>query len=342
MAPKVFVHTLGDLDNVYALLNNRGTNLDAAQISSVEGQLQRQLNTQASQEWSYQVVSHSFQGFNGTSVLKGGDIGKSFPPEDPKTKAYIQGKLGSSIPTFVRPLDLLSEHVSKNPDDHHFVVISFGRNDLRENPGQPLELLLKISQIQAHYSAILNQIQSLPTPIKPILVFQYLTNPHQDPLYRDLAYLASRATAVYLAYLGAISFISLLTYANKISLTAGFYSLLLTVFAFVLTDQIVPLRMSYKIVQCQRPRVALMKVLMENLYRPLLRRAQIQNIPVVDLTHTFNPYQHELYASGTEPSITGGARIAKAICRVLQDEGQLPHIYTDKSSSPYIPSKWKV
>lgn len=342
MSLTVFVHTLGDMDNLYALLNPQGTNLEEASRNSVERQLQTQLKAQAEWGYTYKVVSHAFQGFTCTSVLKGGFVGKQLPLKDPKTDAYVKEKLENLSSTFVKPLELLHQHAYANPADHHFVVISVGRHDLRENLENPIEWLSRTPQIQRNCLAILDKIKSWSIDVKPIFVLPYLTHLQHDRLCHHLDILARRAALVYLSCMGTLGFLGILILTKKISASWGLTGLLITALVLGITDQVVPLRTVYKILQCQRPGIALMKVMMENLYRPLLMRAQREGIPIVDLTNTFNPHQIGLYAAGIEPSKEGGALIAKVICQVLQDRGRLPHLYTDMGSSEYIPSKWKI
>ena len=78
---------------------------------------------------------------------------------------------------FVKPLEKLQEQIQKNSKAYHYVVLSVGGNDFRENLLNPIKLIKEIPSIQKRYLKIVKTIKNLNgRDIKPILMFQYRTD----------------------------------------------------------------------------------------------------------------------------------------------------------------------
>lgn len=71
---------------------------------------------------------------------------------------------------------------------------------------------------------------------------------------------------------------------------------------------------------------------MEKFYKPMLKRANITNLPILDLPNSFNPYK-AMYISGIEPSKEGGELIAQGLCNIIKGNQQPGHDY--RSSKIY-------
>lgn len=323
----IYVHTLGDstLDNLYWLLNGYGTNSEQAKAASVEGQLQSKLGH------SYKVVSHAYDGFTTTNVLFGGIIGSVFPAQKgPKFDAYIERKTSESATREVRPLGKLAEEISKNPDAIHYVVISVGGNDFRENLRNPVRLLEDVPQIQQRYQVILEQVQSMGNNIRPILMFQYRTDARNDP-YRIYTVLGSAAGVAALVNTLCIATIAIFSYklaAQKTSIFSRSTFILIAAAIFVGISRTIPLKVTKGMLLGQKPGITMIGALMEKFYQPMLERAKRDHLPILDLPNSFNPYQ-PFYISGIEPSEKGGGLIARGLSHIIQQ-----HDYT--SSKIYL------
>ena len=61
----------------------------------------------------------------------------------------------------------------------------------------------------------------------------------------------------------------------------------------------------------------MMNILMENIYPKIFEIARINNIPIIDLTNTFDYTDSSLYENQIEPSYKGGQLISKLISYVI-------------------------
>lgn len=173
----IYVHTLGDssLDNIYWMLNDDGKNVEEAKKHSVEGQLQEALGT------NYKVESHAFDGFTTTSLLKGDKVGQVLPAKQKSKKdAYLKGKNITAKTAKVDPLKELKKSVEANPKSTHFVIISVGGNDFREQLSSPMGFLGELPKIQERYLQILDQVKKLGKEIRPVIMLQYQLDANND------------------------------------------------------------------------------------------------------------------------------------------------------------------
>lgn len=343
----IYVHTLGDstLDNLYWLLNGYGTHSEQAKAASVEGQLQAKLGH------LYKVVSHAYDGFTTSNVLFGGIVGSIFPAQSgPKFEAYIKEKISESASREVRPLGKLAEEISKNPDAIHYVVISVGGNDFRENLRNPVRLLEDVPQIQQRYQVILEQVQSMGNNIRPILMFQYRTDARNDPyrIYTVLGSAAGVAALVNALCIATIAIFSFKLAAQKTNIFSRSAFILIAAAIFVGTSRTIPLKVTKGMLLGQKPGITMIGALMEKFYKPMLKRANIANLPILDLPNSFNPYE-AMYISGIEPSKEGGELIAQGLCNIIKGNQHPGHDYT--SSKIYscngqvtnnLTDKWQV
>ena len=122
----IHVHTLGDstLDNWW--WTKKAT-------TSVEGQLKQQLGV------NYGVESHAYDGFTTKSILLGDYVGRVLgitPHAYPGLQTIYLENRGinpQSDSYFVNPFDQLRASVAKNPDDHHYVILSVGETISEKN-----------------------------------------------------------------------------------------------------------------------------------------------------------------------------------------------------------------
>jgi hypothetical protein len=316
---KIYVHTLGDstLDNLYWLLNREGSNIEEAKEYSVEGQLQAKLGDH------YRVVSHSYDGFTTESVLlTGGIVGGVLPVVGNKFQGYLNEKSDQpdNWEAAVFPLEKLSDEISTSPDAIHYVVISLGGNDFRANLINPLRLLGDVSTIQKRYFDILDKVQKLGSNVRPILMFQYRTDARKDPyrVYTMMGIAGGFLTAVNLLFIGMFDVVTFLMAMDSISISLGVVLILFSGIVAIVSSFFGSFRVAKGILKRQNCGMTMLGVLMEMFYRPILKRAQADNLPVLDLPNSFNPYE-ALYISGIEPNREGGKLIAEGLCHIIRE-----------------------
>ena len=121
------VHLLGDstLDNVYWVDNNNN--------KAVVGQLKQELGP------DYTVYNHAYDGFTTRSVLEGDKVGLVLGTG---AISYANAR-GRARYSHVKPLEELKEKLTIT--GHHYVLISVGGNDFRENLAKPHRLISRNS-----------------------------------------------------------------------------------------------------------------------------------------------------------------------------------------------------
>jgi hypothetical protein len=340
------LHTLGDstLDNLFWTLEDCNFNVKNAKQDSVEGILQEHLKVD-----QYEVVSHAYDGFTTTSVLKGDQIGAVLP--NGRAKAlYMREKAFQS--RFAYPLTELQQKVSETPDAPHYVVMSVGGNDFRENLLKPWHLLKDIPQIQKRYLQILEKIKGLEGKnIQPILMLQYRTDANDDPywIYPVFRAIGSVAVIVHLTCLALLT-APIWILAGKISALVGGLAFLSGAIGLYLSRKIVPLSVTKDVFLGKSLSMATLAALMQSFYQPILEYAKKERIPILDLPNTFNPY-HKLYDCGIEPNKEGGKLIAEGIYHILKhhDFAGESALYSKSGQSPTYtraantnPSSWQV
>lgn len=339
-----YVHTLGDstLDNLYWLTERY--NMQQAKSKSVEGLIKKKLGS------SHQVESHAYDGFTTSTVLNGGEIGAVLRGAS-NLNAYIAEKASSFTNKQVRPLDKLSKEINKNPDATHYVVISVGGNDFRENLGNPIRLLGDVSKVQERYLSILDKVKNMNPNVKPVLMFLYRTDAVNDcyGIYTILKVAAGLVAIVQGVCMAVIAAAGVGFAAHKInSFSVG---VLVSAAAIILAASsfIVPFKITKGILFRQDTGMTLLGALMEKFYKPILERAKKDNLPILDLPNSFNPYDSSLYISGIEPSEKGGRLIADGISRIIKtNDDHVGHdyksgkIYTCDGKESEIPDDWHV
>jgi lysophospholipase L1-like esterase len=337
----MYVHTLGDstLDNLKWELDKPGTNLAQAKRNCVEGQLEKALNAQG----RYTVISHAYDGFTTSSLLHGDTVGAVLP-ESASTTTYLQEK-APGVSKIVYPLLKLQKAIDLHPDAVHYVVLSVGGNDFRENLGAPWRLLPSIPSVQQRYVEIVEKIKNLKGKnIRPILMFQYRTDANNDlyGVYTILGTIGKVASAAKLLSIAAIGAFL----AGTISKVKAALGVLLGLAA----HQVAPGPVSKTVLQGENTGVAMIGSLMETFYQPMLERARVDKIPILDLPNTFNPYAR-LYTSGIEPNKAGAALIAEGLAHIIttHDYTQGSRLYAKTAQdSAYTATKitkqteWKV
>jgi hypothetical protein len=336
-----YVHTLGDstLDNLYWMLNSKGSNETQANNDSVEGQLQKRLNTESLS--TYQVVSHAYDGFTTSSVLEGDDVGRvlsirsGVSPIMGNKKAYLKGKSIdlTSKKYHVHPLNDLKAFVEKNPTATHYVVISVGGNDFRERLSNPIAMLREIPHIHERYLQILKEIKTLKDrDVRPILMLQYRLNVHDDRyyIYTILKVIGLFFSALHSLGLLGIGFSAAALVAKKIQQRIGLVFLIISSAVLALSHRIIPLKVTKGVLMGQQVSMAALGGLMETFYRPLLAQAKAEGIPILDLPNTFNPNDSSLYIAQIEPSQEGSKLIAEGIDNIIKR-----HDFTNSRSVMY-------
>lgn len=305
-----FIHTLGDstLDNYFWMLNS---DRERAERLCVEGQLRQR---------GHRVVSHAYDGFTTSSILNGDRVGRVLPPNSSMLDAYMRKK-ATSKDGVIHPLEELRRAITQRPKDSHYVVISVGGNDFRENLSNPCRLLGNISQIQDRYLHILKQIGELQQiyDVKPILVFQYRTDASNDrySIYKVLGLVGAVAVAVHLACLAALT-APFWAISGILSPLSGGVIGCVGIVGLYMSRKIVPLSVTKHVLLGRRISMAMIGGLMESFYRPILRQAEVDQMPILDLPNTFNPYDESLYTCGIEPSEKGGELIAEGIDHIVR------------------------
>lgn len=347
------VHTLGDstLDNLFWMLQTN--DLETAKASSVEGQLQTRLtNAQGSCTWK--INSLAYDGFTTTSLLDGAPIGAVLPNTAEKP-LYIQEKNQHEIPNAF-PVRELENRVIDQKDKTHYVVLSVGGNDFRENLSTPppWRLLTEISNVQKRYLEIVQRIISLKDlgyDVRPILMFQYRTDANTDPyliypIFQAMGTIALAVHTVCLALLTAPLWIA----AAKISLFTGIVALSAGALGLYFSHKVIPLSVTKDVLLGRKVSQAVFAALIHTFYKPILEQAQKNQLPILDLPNTFDPYK-KLYTSGIEPNVQGGDLIAEGIGHIIasHDFNGPSKLYSKPaSSSSYIektnedPSSWQV
>lgn len=305
-----FIHTLGDstLDNIYWTMQT-SANTPEAYAKSVEGALQARVNN-----IGYQVISHAFDGFTTKSVLQGDRIGRVLP-EGTEKIAYLAHKNRLSLD--VKPLEELERHIADNPDVPHYVVLSVGGNDFRENLGNPCSLVRDIPEIQGRYLAILDRIKGLNNRnVHPILMLQYRTDVNNDPyqIYPLMAKIGIVATVAH--------FVALAMLSAPFWEIAGAISVGASVCLFIAGGAVMYYAGKVGWPQCtldtQKIALTTLGSLMESFYQPILQYAYDNELPVLDLANTFNPNK-QLYTSGIEPNEQGSELIAEGIEHIVKN-----------------------
>jgi hypothetical protein len=331
-----YVHTLGDstLDNIYWMLNADGRNADDAKDLSVEGQLQKKLDENGK---DYEVISHAYDGFTTSSVLDGDHVGRVLGISERYSpskmgKSYLANRgIGIDDSYFVHPLDDLKNSVLNNPDAIHYVVISVGGNDFREHLHNPIKMLKDIPQINQRYLRILEKVRALGNNnIRPILMFQYRVDAKNEApyyIYTLMKVIGTVAAVVHTLCIAVITAAALSLLAGKIRLYSALIFSAIGIVGLVLSTRIIPLKVTKNVLCGQEIGMAALGGLMERFYRPILDQAKKDNLPILDLPNTFNPYK-DLYLSAIEPGEKGSELIVEGINHIIKN-----HDYSDDSKS---------
>jgi len=305
-----YVHTLGDstIDNLFWMLQTK--NLNEAKQCSVEGQLRQK---------GHNVVSHAYDGFTTHSVL-GTDRISYVLPRCPAKREYVKEKAPTGRLS-VSPLENLKQKISETPDATHYVVISVGGNDFRVNLLNPFRLIGDIPQIQKRHQEIVDRVQSLGgRNIKPILMLQYRIDANNDRpyfIYTIFGILGAVAVAVHLTCIATLVGAPYLFLAGKISIEAAGLFASLGALGLYGSQKIVPLSVTKNVLLWNKFSISMLNGMLERFYQPLLKKAKEENIPILDLSNTFNPYK-PLYMSGIEPNEAGGKLIAEGIDHIIR------------------------
>lgn len=304
----VHVSLLGDstIDNVYWLRRSRGD-------VTVEEHLSQELGS------GYKVKNLAYDGFTTTSVLEGDQVGKVLGCNpaylrtrgiDPNTTSY-----------FVHPLNELKKHVEAHPDETHYVVLSVAGNDFRENLLKPHRLLLDIPKILQRYMRIVDEIKLLKgKDIRPILMFQYRLDAKTDYpyyIYTVMKVIGFIGLGLKAASLACAAVGLTFTLMKRVNIVWGVAATLFGGLNYLLQNKLFPVSIWDVTFKGQRLGMATLGALMEHVYKPILVRARKENIPILDLPNTFNPYKN-LYTSQIEPNNEGGKLIAEGLAHIIK------------------------
>lgn len=343
------VYTLGDstLDNLYWLINDDASNLEEAKESSAEGQLQEKL------KGTHNVISLAYDGFTTKDVLGENTkrIGVVLPKHHQKFYSYLDVKKYEGS-TYVKPLEALQKSLPDQGD--HYVAISVGGNDFRENLTRPFRLIGDIPKVQGRYLEIVDKVKGLSTKdrnVYPILMLQYRTDAKNDPymIYTLFGIVGAVAFAINLLAVGLIlTPLAFIAVGGTALIITSVVCPIIGILGLYLTNKIVPLSVSLDMLTFKKPSHSLFGAMLKKLYAPILREARKSKIPVLDLPNTFNPNK-DLYDSGIEPNVEGGKLIAEGLAHIVKEhsfEGEsLLYAKTDgddKYRATPNTSKWSV
>ncbi|MBS0629131.1 MAG: SGNH/GDSL hydrolase family protein [Verrucomicrobia bacterium] len=300
------IKTLGDssIDNLYWMI--KLGDLNSAKRKCVEGQLR---------QMGHIVSSHAYDGFTTRSVLGGDSIGAVLPTNHPAFQSYMKEKAPKQRAVY--PLADLQDKISQEPKTTHHVVISVGGNDFRVNLQRPWRLINDIPKIQERYCQIVKNVKSLNGRVKPILVFQYLTDANQDyyGIYTIFGILGILAVTIHLSCIALLT-APIWALAGSISTVSATITTSIGAIGLYGSHRIIPLSVTQKVLMGNKFSLSLITEMMQRFYQPVLELAQKEGIPILDLPNTFNPYE-PLYDSGIEPNEAGGQLIAKGIDHIV-------------------------
>jgi len=338
----IHVHTIGDstLDNLYWRLIEK-PNLKEAKTTSVEGRLQTILGC------FFKVISHAFDGFTTRAILNGANIGAVLPRDRRAYPSYMAKK--ASKKHFIKPLEELQKEVSKAPNACLYVVLSIGGNDFRENLLNPIRLVKDIFSIQKRYLQIVEKIKNLNgRDIRPILMLQYRTDAKND-LYKIYTVLKIIGIGALIMQIGCFALLTTptLVIAGKVSVLVGGLGFAVGTLGLYFNTNLFPLAALKDILTGKKISMLCFGFLLQSFYRPILQQAKKDNIPILDLPNTFNPYE-DLYDHGIEPGKKGAELIAEGISHIVKNHyySQGSKLYYKKESEYKAvtnqPSNWNV
>ena len=358
-----FVHTLGDstLDTLFWELlpysaedwpaNATPEEIKAtAKENSVEGRLQTILGP------GYEEVSHAYDGFDTHGVLEGDIVGRVLP-STLGLPLYLEMKADGEEQKMVYPLKEFKASVNKHPKATHYVVISVGGNDFRNPILAILTILKGVWNVRKRYLKIVDEVYLKDRDIRPILMFQYC--PEADfPTYSLLNIVAKIAVAINILSITTISISLIANYMGKIRLRTDVISILFSGTILAISTMIVPLKVVKSVLSRKDVGIQLLGSLMEWFYKPILEDAKKRNIPILDITNTFDPFHDQkisenedrMYVCQIEPGPKGSELIAEGIDHIVKnhDYTQPSLIYSKKpdeaeyASIENEPAKWRV
>lgn len=296
------IHLVGDstLDNLIWV---------SKPADSVEGKLKALGGTQ--------VINHAYDGFTTEDVLEGGSVGAVLIGIK-GLEAYMSER-GATLGDQVYPLQTLEEKITASPDETHYVVLSVGGNDFRVRLGNPFALLKEIPKVQERYLEILDKIQAIKGKnIRPVLMLQYRTDANEDHylVYTVMKVLGVLTIATHVAALTALS-MPLWLLARKVTTFVAATCFFAGAIALYFIQKVIPLSMTKDIVMGKKIGMVVFDQLLSVFYQPMLERAKEKNLPVLDLSNTFDPNK-KLYTSGIEPNAKGGELIAEGIHHIVK------------------------
>ncbi|MDP1879825.1 MAG: hypothetical protein Q8K60_02655 [Parachlamydiaceae bacterium] len=367
--PANFVHLIGDstLDNIWHHQKNKGSrenpdfDINDAKIASVEGKLHQAFKQNNSKN-KYKIINHAYDGFTTTSVLNGDYVGRVFfgihwtelasRKDNHKFIAYQSDKKNiKDIRQKVQPLESLKESIENHKEDNHYVVLSVGGNDFRKNLFNPVQLFRNIFTVQKRYLEIVSKIQEMKSDnIKPILMFQYRTDANSDSnkIYKILKVVGVLAATIQTLSFAAIAIAGVKWHHGNFTKNTSLKIILLSLSLLYGTTRFVPLKNIKNILLGRHIGVSTFGCLLEKLYQPMLEKAKKDQIPVLDLSNSFNPFDNLLYTQSIEPNEKGSELIANGISYIVKDYENFKGktvIHSDIGEykiRSIIPKKWEV
>lgn len=291
------LHIIGDstLDNIH-WVNDHTTD-------SVEANLLQKGHT---------LVNNAFDGFTTQSLLTGDTVGRVFR----KSPGYLAMR---GVSGFINPLERLKAAIDARPNDTHYVLLSVGGNDFREKLHSPVQMLMDIPNIHTRYMQIVDTIKGMGNNVRPILMLQYRLDarPNHDHygIYKILGAVGGIFATAHTLSASAIAAAPFVAVANVVAGVALGAFGLLTAWA---TNRVIPFSATLGLLKGQDIGMSSLGGLMETFYKPILAKAKQENIPVLDLPNTFNPYK-PLYMAQIEPNKAGGALIAEGIDHIVRN-----------------------
>ena len=269
------------------------------------------------QEDDYKVINHAYDGFTTEDVLSGGHIGAVIQKVE-GFSTYMSER-GAALGEKAYPLQSLENEINAAPEEIHYVALSVCGNDFRIRLSKPFAVLGVFFKVQKRYLEILDKIQAIKGKnIRPILMLQYRTTPKDDPhqVYTAMNVLGTLTFTTHIAGLVLLT-MPLWFLLGKVSALAAGVCFVVGAITLYCIQKILPLSITKEILSFKKVGTVVFDHLLSVFYRPILKRAKVDKLPVLDLSNTFNP-NDDLYNCGIEPNAKGGKLIAQGIQHIVK------------------------
>lgn len=296
----------------------------------------------------YKVVSHAYDGFTTESVLKSDQVGRILPHSLPNRASYMEKKGEGEV----KPLENLRHDVEAAQDKTNYVILSVGGNDFRERLANPIGLLQEVPHVQERYLEIVKEIRSLKgRDIRPILMLQYHPAVENNPyyIYPIFKWVGRVAVAINLLCPLVLLTLAYSYYKDKIGMKKCVFLGSLNSLLLFFNLRAVPIKVTKEVLKGNDVGMTVLDALLEKFYAPIIEQAKKDQLPILDLPNTLDPYDSKNYISGIEPGEQGGDIIAEGLNHIIKNHDfqgpSLTYSKPPRSTEPYAshdPSDWGV